>query len=423
MESFVYDCLMADNTPIAVCVLCADNTSGYIKSALKAAEDVEFGDYRSGYTIDYRLSNILKDILLPFEKDILFFGATVEVKDALCPTGGIIGAVCDREISSEREVFSKDGFTFVTEPGQYAFAIEGEEIELLTDIKEKYLKKANPSGGYINELIGISVQTEMIYDALMKSGKEFILISDGSGKRMGAAAVRGNIVSLAETKIRTETNNSFFGLKKIGVIGGTFDPIHNGHLTAAENVREALGLDKVIFMPTGHTPYKKHGVSSGEYRYIMARIAAESNEYFCVSSMETSKSGFSYTADTICQLRKQCDSDAEIYFITGTDVIEDITRWKDFDRLSKICCFAAVTRPGYEAGDAVEKLIKDGINIKLVEAPALEISSSMIRRKTANGTTIKYLLPEAVEKYIKVHGLYRQSDEDISLETILKKLI
>ena len=208
-------------------------------------------------------------------------------------------------------------------------------------------------------------------------------------------------------------------------MGGTFDPIHNGHLIAAETARDRLGLDKVVFIPTGRTPYKKHGVTDGFRRYVMTCLAAGSNESFCVSSVEIDKRGFSYTADTVEEIRKRCDKDAKLYFITGADVLEDIAGWKNFDALSKICSFAAVTRPGYEAGEAVDRLLKRGVDIILVEGPALDISSSNIRQNTAEGRSVKYLMPEAVEKYICLHGLYKGAErgDERSWERLLKKLI
>ena len=424
MESFVYDSLMADKTPMAVCVLCKDGRSGEIKEALSALDTMEFGKYRSAYTIDYRLSDILKTLLSPFKDDVIVFGASVETAEADCPTGGLLGTMGGECVSAEREIFSKDGFTFVTRPGEYAFALEGEDTSLAEEITGS-VKNAQNMPEYMEDLTGISKDTEMLYDALEKSGREFIFISDGSGGRKGAAAVRGEIVLLYETKRRAKEETGLRGLKKIGIMGGTFDPIHNGHLIAAETARDRLGLDKVVFIPTGRTPYKKHSVTDGFRRYVMTCLAAGSNESFCVSSVEIDKSGFSYTADTVEEIRKRCDKDAKLYFITGADVLEDIAGWKNFDALSKICSFAAVTRPGYEAGEAVDRLLKRGVDIILVEGPALDISSSNIRQNTAEGRSVKYLMPEAVEKYISLHGLYKGAErgDERSWERLLKKLI
>ncbi len=425
MESFVYDAVTADNKAAAVGVVCQEGAGGVIREALGGIKDIRFGDYRSGYTIDYRLNTILDELLGPFREDIVLLGASVDAGEADCPTGGILGMGAEGAVSAEENIFSRDGYAFVTRPGRYAFALKG-DLEEAEKIKKALECPGYDDDGrekYLRDVIGISRETEILYKALMESGREFIFISDGSGGRKGAAAVRGELVLLSDTKRRAAEIRDLHGFRKIGVMGGTFDPVHYGHLLTAEAVREKLGLEKVVFIPTGETPYKKHGVTGGPLRYVMTALAVEGNGYFCVSSLETAKKGFSYTADTVAELKKHCDEDAEIVFITGSDVLDDISGWKDFDRLSGMCSFAAVTRPGYEAQGAVERLRKRGVNIRLVEAMALDISSSGIRGRVSGGGSIKYLLPEAVEKYIDIHGFYRLGEYDGSLEKILKKLI
>lgn len=422
MESFIFGGVTADGVPLAFCGLCRGR-SEEIKKALEGARNMIFGEYRSGYTVDYRLSGLLEEMLSPFGEDVIFCGASAEVRDALCPTGGILGRAADRPLSAEKERFIRDGFTFFTSPGEYAFAVEGEDFCLPAETEELLGGEKTPAEIYMAGLTGVSRETEMIFKALEESGREFLFISDGSGGRAGAVAVRGDILSLGDVKRRMNEEKSFFGLKRIGVMGGTFDPIHNGHLMAAEAVRERLGLERVVFIPTGETPYKKRGVTPPRHRYAMAALAAQTNPHFTVSSLEISRKGFSYTADTMGEMRKLCDADAEIYFITGADVLEDMEGWRNFAGLAEICSFAAVKRPGYEATEAVGKLLKRGVRIEMVEAPALDISSSMIRRSLHTGGSVKYLMPGAVEKYIKLHGLYSGAGNDRGLENLLEKLI
>lgn len=422
MESFVYDAVTADGVPLALCVLCAGGGE-IIREALRGLENIEFGEYRSGYTVDYRLAGICAGALEPFKEDVVLYGATAEVKDAACPTGGVLGNMKDRAVSAEKGIYFRDGFTYFFSPGEYAFAVEGEGYVLPDGVLEELKNTPGAAGEYMSRVTGVSSAFETLYGALRDSGREFILISDGSGGSLGAAAVKGDMVSLRDARRRAGEERTFFGLKRIGVMGGTFDPVHNGHLMAAEAVRERLRLEKIIFMPTGLTPYKKRDVTAGRHRYTMLDMAAESNGYFTVSSMETAREGFSYTADTMEELKKLCDGDAEIYFITGADVLEDMAGWKNFGRLAGICSFAAVTRPGYEAGAAALRLRDMGVRLYTVEAPALDISSSMIREALASGRSVKYLMPEAVEKYIKLHGLYEGSGEERGWEAVLRKLI
>ena len=212
-------------------------------------------------------------------------------------------------------------------------------------------------------------------------------------------------------------------MKRIGIMGGTFDPVHNGHLIAAETVRERLGLDKVIFVPTGQTSYKNSGVSSGSHRYKMTYLAAKSISLFTVSSLETEREGIAYTVDTVEEIRRLCDGDARLYFIIGADVLEYISLWKDFDRLAQMCEFAAVTRPGYSnlGFIGVGRLREYGARVHFIEAPAMDISSSAIRKAVREGRTVKYLLPEEVEAFVRLHRLYRDNSDN-SIDKILKKL-
>ena len=187
---------------------------------------------------------------------------------------------------------------------------------------------------------------------------------------------------------------------RLGLMGGTFDPIHHGHLVAADEARYAFNLDRVLFIPTGH-PWMKGGhVASAEERYEMTLLATRDNPAFEVSRIEIDRDGPTYTVDTLRELHAN-EPDADLFFITGADAILDILSWKDPDEAMELATFVAVTRPGYE----LERLPRD--EIKILEIPALAISSTDIRRRVAEGRPIRYLLPDEVAAHIKVQGLYQ----------------
>lgn len=200
---------------------------------------------------------------------------------------------------------------------------------------------------------------------------------------------------------------------KIGIMGGTFDPIHTGHLIIAEAVRVEYNLDKVIFIPAGSPPHKQSvKVTPAVHRYIMTVMATYSNPHFFVSSIEKEREGLSYTIDTIRSLSSSCGDDAKLYFIVGADALKDLVDWKDIGSLLKLCYFIVAARPG--GTDQIDKLIKqlefdfDGsLPIRHLATPELEISSTDIRERIKNGRSIKYIVPESVENYICKHKLYR----------------
>jgi len=191
--------------------------------------------------------------------------------------------------------------------------------------------------------------------------------------------------------------------ERIGLMGGTFDPVHHGHLFAAEEVRYAFSLDKVVFVPAGH-PWQKAetSVTPAELRYEMTRIATAGEPAFEVSRIEIDRSGPTYTVDTLRELRK-CSPSAELFFITGSDAILQILTWKDADAALQLATFVAVTRPTHDLS-AVKNL---PARIEILEIPALTISSTDIRRRIAEGRPVRYLLPDAVASFIDEHGLYR----------------
>ena len=204
------------------------------------------------------------------------------------------------------------------------------------------------------------------------------------------------------------------GFKKLGIMGGTFDPIHYGHLVTAEAARNNFDLDAVIFVPSGKPPHKKdYRVTDAKHRYLMTVLAVVTNPYFYVSKTEIDREGHSYTIDTIRAFRKKYPS-AELYFITGADAILEILTWKSVDEIIQKCFFIAATRPGYDLKGLSNKFgtITKTLcgRIYTIEVPALAISSTDIRGRVTANKPIKYLVPEAVEQYVLKNGMYLQRE-------------
>jgi nicotinate-nucleotide adenylyltransferase len=191
---------------------------------------------------------------------------------------------------------------------------------------------------------------------------------------------------------------------RIGIMGGTFDPIHHGHLVAASEVADRFRLDEVVFVPTG-VPWQKGdvAVSPAEDRYLMTVIATASNPRFHVSRVDIEREGPTYTVDTLRELREQYGAGAELYFITGADALDKILSWKDTDEMFSLAHFVGVTRPGFELSAA--HLPAD--TVSLVEVPAMAISSTDCRARVANGEPVWYLVPDGVVQYIAKRHLYR----------------
>jgi len=198
---------------------------------------------------------------------------------------------------------------------------------------------------------------------------------------------------------------------RLGIMGGTFDPIHFGHLVTAEEALVQFNLDRVIFMPTGNPVAKAHvNVSAAEHRYLMAVLATAANPDFDVSRMEVDRPGLTYTIDTLNMLRAEYGPSAEIFFITGADAVWEILTWKDADAVADLATFIAATRPGYdlELARASHESATTHFRLEYIEVPALAISSTDMRRRVAEGRPVRYLTPEAVVAYIEKHGLYRE---------------
>lgn len=202
------------------------------------------------------------------------------------------------------------------------------------------------------------------------------------------------------------------GYNRIGISGGTFDPVHNGHLIMAAAVKEKYCLDRVIFIPTGNPPHKiGMKVTEAEHRYNMLSLGVSSYSAFEVSRLEIDRIGFTYTIDTLTQLKKIYGFSARLFFITGADVIHDLLTWKEYEKVFTMCEFIAILRPGFDKEgflNAVSNLKqKYYAKIDVFEVEQINISSTGIREKISMGQTIKNLVPENVEKYINDNNLYK----------------
>jgi nicotinate-nucleotide adenylyltransferase len=198
--------------------------------------------------------------------------------------------------------------------------------------------------------------------------------------------------------------------RRLGVLGGTFDPIHHGHLFAAEESRSQLGLERVLFMPAGTPPHKPdRSVAPIHHRLQMVELALVGKPYFAISRADVDRSGPAYTVETFELLRAKWGPEPTLYFIEGADSFADILTWYQPQRLIELCELAVVERPGVEIDlPSLEKQLP-GLTGRLhwVEMPCLEISSSDLRARVRAGQPISYLVPPAVEAYIAAHGLYR----------------
>jgi len=193
---------------------------------------------------------------------------------------------------------------------------------------------------------------------------------------------------------------------RLGVMGGTFDPVHHGHLVAASEAATLFELDQVVFVPTGQPWQKGAGeVTPAEDRYLMTVIATASNPRFTVSRVDVDRAGPTYTIDTLLDLRAMYGPDVEMFFITGADALAQILSWRRADELFELAHFVGVTRPGYDLADAH---LPDGV-VTLVEIPAMAISSSACRERVRDGRPVWYLVPDGVVQYIDKRRLYRSA--------------
>lgn len=199
--------------------------------------------------------------------------------------------------------------------------------------------------------------------------------------------------------------------RRVGIMGGTFDPIHYGHLVLAEEVKEVLGLTEVIFIPAGQPPHKQNGpVTSAQLRLEMVIAATKGNPSFSVSRMEIDETGKSYTVKTLKKLKATLEPETELFFITGADTLLDLKNWYAADEVLGLCTFVGATRPGYLpdliVAEAQRLMTQKAARIELIPIPGLAISSTEIRQRVSQKRTIKYLVPESVEAIIREAGLY-----------------
>jgi nicotinate-nucleotide adenylyltransferase len=198
---------------------------------------------------------------------------------------------------------------------------------------------------------------------------------------------------------------------KIGLMGGTFDPIHLGHLRAAENAREALGLDEVAFVPAGSPPHRRGPLSPALDRYAMVCLATAAHPAFVASDLELRRQGPSYTADTVKALREERPRDS-VVLIVGSDTFPEMTSWREPESLFALCSVAVVPRPGESgepprASQPAPDHLPSSVGVAFLEQPSLPVSGTEIRRRVREGRSIRYLVPEAVAEYIRKRGLYR----------------
>ena len=205
--------------------------------------------------------------------------------------------------------------------------------------------------------------------------------------------------------------------RKIGLIGGSFDPIHFGHLLAAQGAAERLGMERVVFIPAKQPPHKRYRhLVSFEHRYAMVKIAIRGNPQFKVSDVEMRRGGKSYSIDTIHMLRAEYGADSKMYFIVGADMVSDLPTWKDVAELVKLVFFAVVVRPGYNylrdleaiRGRMGDRFVQE-TRRNIIHIPPNGVSATEIRRRLRTGKPIRYLVPESVERYIRKHNLYKNA--------------
>ena len=220
----------------------------------------------------------------------------------------------------------------------------------------------------------------------------------------------------------------FYTMNKLAILGGTFNPIHIGHLMVAEDIRQLFGFEKVLFVPSALPPHKSaKGIISSRHRLAMTALATRDNPHFEVSSVEVERGGKSYTVETLEQIKQVYGEDMGLYFLVGSDAFMEISSWKDISRLFELCRFVVINRPGGSLEGLSQDFLKgvksvehqlinranpptisEAVNVYLVETLLVDVSSSGIRELIRWGGSIKYLVPHLVEEYIVKNQLYQE---------------
>ena len=208
-------------------------------------------------------------------------------------------------------------------------------------------------------------------------------------------------------------------ITRLGVMGGTFNPIHLGHLMIAEEARQAFHLKKVLFVPSYITPNKDVCGATAEQRLAMTRLATADNPYFTVSDMEMRRRGNSYTVDTLRLLKEIYGPSHSLYFISGTDTIHDLHNWNNPEEILSLCQFIGATRP--DGSEQIDSIISSfgelGKNILKLPVPTMEISSTELRRRIRLGLSVRYMMPSAVVEYIRKNGVYQCTTKNSKIES------
>ncbi|HEX2143812.1 MAG TPA: nicotinate-nucleotide adenylyltransferase [Glycomyces sp.] len=194
-------------------------------------------------------------------------------------------------------------------------------------------------------------------------------------------------------------------VRRVGVFGGTFDPPHLGHLVAASEAAFRCGLDEVVFVPTGEPWQKQHlKVTDAEARLAMTKLAVETDPLFRVSTCDVDREGHTYAVDTVADVRAEYEGEVDLHFIFGADSLENLHTWHRVDELSNAVKFIALNRPGHSRRGADTSF---GVEVEFIDMPGVDVSSTECRERVQSGEPIRYLVADAVAKYIKDHGLYR----------------
>lgn len=194
--------------------------------------------------------------------------------------------------------------------------------------------------------------------------------------------------------------------RRLGILGGTFNPVHNGHLIIADAARRALKLDRVVFIPSSEPPHKQGlGILDFNLRYRMLEEAIADNTSFAVSDIEHRREGFSFTVDTLRSIREMASENVKIFFLIGSDNLSLLDTWREPEKIVSLCSLVSLTRPGRENGTGATRLDSQ---ITFLDVPQIDISATMIRDLVAAGESVRYLVPPTVEQFIRKNNIYRR---------------